>query len=561
MFSAAAAGLVIGGCAAGRSGEAPVATGDDARPATDRAVAFAGEPLAVVLIGLSDGPAPATVTARLDDGRAVTGRVHRYEVSRSQGPPTWLAHAHQWRERAPGARTVGVGVDLAVVETPEDWAGGAVRLGDVEVKVRRVAPGAASSLWDGLPWPAALTAPIGQSSLFVALAPAIDDPALRWRAAFVADRAEAAGATVLAERLRSSIAAQANEPSEPLARSVEARWRAGLDRLARADEALARSVADRLTLVVETPGGRAAPGWPPPTGAWGLDALLSTLENESLDDRALVDRARTWLGLQPGTVAWVTDDAGLADPASSLALVRVGVTDLTGEARVAQAVLDPARPGPRVTLAPRGSALVAASSPIDRAPGVVEIEAGSWRTALRVAAGPLAVGPPGFRAGPVAEPWSLASWLAGTPTFPGADRAAAALVRRRTDGAWEVYIECRFPGDAPPPGDRVRVWFGPTGRPIAVLEVTAAGTVRDATQDTDDQPAPAEPIIVRRGADRWSCVIELPAQAIEGDGIVRLAVERRDDAGRRWTWPRPVTPWQEEPGRAALDVRRWAGAP
>jgi hypothetical protein len=36
-------------------------------------------------------------------------------------------------------------------------------------------------------------------------------------------------------------------------------------------------------------------------------------------------------------------------------------------------------------------------------------------------------------------------------------------------------------------------------------------------------------------------------------------VVRVDGRGRRSAWPRPMLPWQDEPGRAALDTRAWGG--
>ena len=558
------------GCAGRVAPMSPSPTPAAVRIADAAPVAFEGEPIVIFLGGAEGRRPPAGLAVTLDDGRMVTARTHRFIVGEAMASGRWLVHARVWRDESsraparvdPGGATV---VDVAIVDPPADWAGAAALLAGEEIHIARVGASSAQGAGDGDLWrpaviPPGLHAPLGQSSLYTTLEPALADPALRWRVALLADRLEAAGVTILTERLRAGLRASAVGPIATVARAVEARWRSALGRLSEDAPETARSLVVRLTAIVALPDGRVVPAWRPALGADGLDALLTNLLNADLSGQARANRARAWLAAQPAALAWVVDDAGLSDPAGRLALARAAVVDLTGREGIARATLTGGVPGPRVTVAPFGSVLVAASAPMDVAPGSITVERGSWRRTIPIAAGPLPVGPPGLRAGPFIAPWSLPTWFAGRSTPSSANRAAAALIRRRVDGSWEVYIECRFIGATPPPGDRVRLWFGPTGRPTALLVVTAAGTVREALDDSDDGPAPGAPVVVTTERDRWSCIVDLPESVVEAPGVVRVGFERRDDTGRRSTWPRPLFVWDDEPGRALVSLRMWTSS-
>ncbi len=344
-----------------------------------------------------------------------------------------------------------------------------------------------------------------------------------------------------------------------MARSIEVRWRLALGRLERIDAGLASDLLARLTMIVSTPSGVVLPAWTPARADSGLDIMLEDLLNGSLSDADAAARVRAWLAGESEFLAWVVDDAGLSAPGAGVVLARAGVVDFSGRGGISQARLDgPGAEGPRLTLSPYSSAIVAASASLDPGAASISVDFRGRNVVLAVAGRALDAGPPGFRIGPALEPWSLENFRAGSPAVAGGDRATLALLRRRVGGVWEIYIECRTPPE-PPPGDRVRLWLGPTGRPISTIVVDASGFLYDEQQETPDSAAPRTPIVISRGADRWSCVIDLPEPAIEPPGVVRIALDRVDDTGDRRTWPRPLLPGQAEPGRAMVSLTRWLG--
>ncbi len=565
--------LAAVGCSAGGR---PIA-GDDAAAAFGaisvaeaRPIAVAGEPI-VLFLNPIPGPDPAgrVIPAELDDGTRLRGEVHRLYIGDPIGPPNWLGHARRWAAgvvRAEQSETRSErsrfrhSIDVAIVE-PIPAAGGAVlRIAGATVPLdRRGAPDpdSAARLAAGTPTPLGVDSPGAIVGLFAALQPGLEDPSIRWRGLLLADRLERAGLSSIAERIR------ATRPTgvavAAVARSIEVRWRLALGRLERIDAGLAADLLARLTLIVTTPDGVAIPAWTPPRADTGLDIMLEDLLNSSLSDTDAAARVRAWLAEGAEFLAWVIDDAGLSAPGAGVVLTRAGIVDFSGRGGIAQATLDGAgAPGPRLSVAPYSPAIVAASAPIEPGAASITVEHLGSSVVLSAAGRALDAGPPGFRVGPALEPWSLETWRAGSPVVAGGDRATLALLRRRVGGAWEIYIECRTPPE-PPPGDRVRLWLGPTGRPFAALVADARGFIFDELMEQPEVSAPRTPIVISRRGDRWSCVIDLPERAIEPPGVVRIALERLDDAGDRRTWPRPMMPGQIEPGRALVSLTRWLG--
>jgi hypothetical protein len=176
-----------------------------------------------------------------------------------------------------------------------------------------------------------------------------------------------------------------------------------------------------------------------------------------------------------------------------------------------------------------------------------------------------------LRVAPLFADWDLARWLAGSagslavsadaageawsstalvmpsdaaPTDSGASGAGSASGTK-----WSLFVECRWAGSAERP-DVVRVWLGPFGRASRVLRVTSAG---EFSAEGGSSPGAT---VVRR-EDRWIALVPLPDECIEPGGVLRLGVERTDARGRHSAWPRPMLPWQLEPGRAGVDLRTW----
>ncbi len=179
--------------------------------------------------------------------------------------------------------------------------------------------------------------------------------------------------------------------------------------------------------------------------------------------------------------------------------------------------------------------------------------------------------PPGATIGPLAADWTMATWLAADPgplALPGPQWVTIGRIGRLgtpgedREGAsgWSLYLEClmgegsdgRFlkPDEA---GEFVRVWLGPFGRPTAVFRATTAGVLIDETQGPGAEPVGE----VRRLDDRWVCRVAIPERSVDADGTIRVGVERTDARGQHSAWPRPMLPWQPEPGRAAISTSAW----
>ncbi len=253
---------------------------------------------------------------------------------------------------------------------------------------------------------------------------------------------------------------------------------------------------------------------------------------------------------------------------------------------------------------------------IARDGSIAQVRAGLWSARRRVFSRPLPAVPPGVRLGPLQPDWSAQRWLGqgsdvAPPTGGVSPRADDRASARAADGVqdpawvagalfyradsppsahpasapfgaakpldasatWVLYVECRFPAPAigseirqdsvpgpAPEADWVRVWFGPFGAPNAVIRVLSNGATIDETAwathgGSPSAPAPSTPCT--RGPDRWAFWLAVPPAAVGADGVVRLGIERVDLRGVRAAWPRPMLPWQREPGRIAIDSRTW----
>lgn len=530
-----------------------------------RPIVVTGEPIVLQLEPIP-GPDPAgrAVSAELDDGTRLRAEIHRVYIGAPVGPANWLAHARRWGSGSGMAdadqRIFARAIDIAIVEPIPAGDARVLRIAGATAPLERRSPpdpGLIVRLAAGSPLPLGIDSPEAMVGLFAALRPGLEDPTIRWRGALLADRLESAGRRAIADRIRA--VNSAGLAVNALARSIEIRWRLALDRLARIDAGLAADVLDRLTMIVSTPVGAVLPGWTPAWADSGLDAVLDDLLNQSLSDTDAAARVRAWLAGRDEFIAWVIDDAGLSAPGAGVALARAGVVDFSGRGGVAMARLEnESDPGPRLTVAPYSWGVVAASGALEPGAGSMNVEYLGRSRTLSAAALALVADPPGYPIGPAFEPWSLGDWRAGSPVIAGGDRATLGLLRRRVGGEWEIYLECRTPNEKPT-GDRVRLWLGPTGRPNITLVIDARGFVYDERMESPEESAPRTPITITRNADRWSCVVDLPESAIEPPGVVRIALDRLDDAGDRRTWPRPLMPGQAEPGRAMISLTRWMG--
>ncbi|MCC6660507.1 MAG: hypothetical protein IT437_06430 [Phycisphaerales bacterium] len=341
---------------------------------------------------------------------------------------------------------------------------------------------------------------------------------------------------------------------EAWARQVECRWQIGLAWLAQADGDVADRLRRRLGGVVDFGGGVLAPAWP--TAPNELDALLSDLVSTRITPTERAARARAWLEAQPAAAAWVVDDASLRDAATGSPLSTLGVANIGDRATLTWASSGGEPAGPElVPLAVGATRQLVAAPAAGVAQGHVTIHAGRWSAVRMVSTGPLTAGPPGLRLGPLLPDWSMPGWVAGVyrPAPPVGDAAwatSALLTREGQDEPrWVLLVECRTTDPAP---EILRFWFGPFGTPVTTVRIAGAGTVTEEGRTGIDAG-----VIVRRDKDRWSAAVAIPASCIDGDGRIVLGLERTDARGRHTAWPRPMLPWQFEPGRVLIDTGGW----
>lgn len=289
----------------------------------------------------------------------------------------------------------------------------------------------------------------------------------------------------------------------------------------------------------------------------------------------------------PDAVAWVVDDAG-ADPARAV-IACVSLDPRAASVEFSASATLPAPPAP--VLLPLLAvqrievSLVAPAPAADLATRITAATRGGEITYL-VSAGPRRlrildrtwpVAPPGLDIGPLLAEWNMASWTAGIPRTPAAvlpppvgsvplasDWLTAARLLRQDDGQWLLYVECacgpRAAADSDSLlGESLTIWLGSADAPAAAFQITPDGRMIDRRR-------PATPAQVRinrsdPAAPGWIAWVPIPDSAIDRSGLLRIAIERTDARGVRSSWPRPVFPWQEQPGRLLLDLSAWSPAP
>ncbi|MEX2218714.1 MAG: hypothetical protein WD749_08130, partial [Phycisphaerales bacterium] len=492
----------------------------------------------------------------------------------------WLEPPGEWRATPAAASTLpsGSGAWVISVDLPLDSIGQGVWVNDQRLALNWMGDPRASA-GGPIPWHAVDEASLSAQALRLA-EPERQSPVRRWRYRLLAAGPQGLAWGMEGEPppgLSAGERAFADPVVEAMARQDEARWAAALGWLWLADADLAERIRRRLVAVVVFEDGHAAPMWP--TRLEELKSLRDDLLNPRLGGPARRERASAWLEAQAPAAAWVVDDAG--PRADGGVLAEVGVANLTERATLGWAGRAGCGGGARAPdLAPVPSlaacvlTAVAAEDGEGRAapragrpPARLEVHAGKWKADHAVVAHAVPVSPPGLAMSPFTGDWSMAGLLAGAPDAAmgaGPDWATAAVLSRReadSGSGWWVYLECKSPpgpdGRAPAADETVRVWLGPRGHSAAVLRVTSRGGVADerALERTGDGMLPGAS--VSRLADRWVAHIPVPAGAIDGEGSIRIGVERTDAAGRRTAWPRPMMPWQVEPGRIRADTGAW----
>lgn len=530
----------------------------DALPGSTHVLPLAGDWPA--MLGADDS---GRVSARLDSGGTVQVRAARLVVEAVLEPAGEGTRRHSWlptpgvwtsspitRERDGTLADQRGTTRVLVIDMPSEAAGTELLVCGRRVPINWITPASADSP-EGF-WEPTLTRAAAVSPSFSALEwPESTTPLGRWRHRLLTDGLRPA-------LLDSPAIKRFEDPVvEAWASQNEARWAAALERLALENPELAGRLRQRLTDVVEFAEGVVAPAWP--TDHVSMDRLLADLLDPGLDAPRRASRAEAWIEDQPAAVAWIIDDAGVAEAALARPLVSVGVANLTERATLAWASTEESAPAQPIPLAPWSSRMVRAVAPGEG--GVVRIHVGAWSRELPVATGTIPVEPPGVVIGAFLPDFAMADFLENArPPAPRETWATAALLDARTaprGNDFELYVECRFPeGMEPGVRDAVRVYLGPTPAPRSILKIDATGAISEEARRADLVPTPPPPR-VQVARDRWSFRVQIPREAIEADGTLRLGMTRTDPLGRRQAWPRPMLPWQTDPGRVMLNTKAW----
>lgn len=410
----------------------------------------------------------------------------------------------------------------------------------------------------------------------------------------------------LAERLRSRLAGLlvlASTPQQPVTSAIVA-WDpdvGGLEAIKGALLQSRESAADRLRRIDEWLAGA------PTQCAWVID------------DAGLSDPVRRrsigTVGLALLSGGGARDQTAAAFAAMESATAAPTVFGLA-PGRMASAVVIADESGSVATQASQRSMTESKGRAAFARVGI-----GDWEASRSVLAGSPTARPPGFAIGPLLPDWTLETWWQhalprreGPLPLPASPAFAAVLMHdpERGEGiqsGWVLYMEAELPQTATRPvgPDEVRVWIGPPYAPRLTCTVRSDGSVErsgplansvtaevvawsptssaattpvrtngsspeheaDAEQSAAD--APTTNAALTPQMQRWSAWISLPLGCIDSaiattpggqstlSTSLRLGIERADPLGRHSAWPRPMVPWQAEPGRLWIDLSDWDG--
>lgn len=364
---------------------------------------------------------------------------------------------------------------------------------------------------------------------------------------------------------------------EALASQIEARWQAAIGRLWLVDPELTNRLRRRLVGAIQFTDNVIAPIWAPDES--DTRQVILDLLNPKLTDAECIDRTHLWLQTQPAAAAWVIDDAGIIDAPTGKSVTMIGVANLSTEPMLTWIAADnDGLSAEMLTAPPTSTTTLTSTAPQGRSGGPflatdIRIVVGDDSFARTVIAKPLPATPPGVRIGPLVREWSLAAWIEGRTVPVTGPNAAAALIHKipsaGDDSAegerprpprWALYIECGDPKgqqDQVLHQETVRVWFGRTGAAKSILRIESGGVIVDELALDKGLEGSMRGARVVREAGRWIAFVPIPSHCIEFDGTLRVGMERIDHQAKRSSWPRPMFPWQTEPGRIAIDTKAW----
>ena len=536
-----------------------------------------------------NGPIPSVgPKARLDDGRYIDTGLYWIGYSttkRDQALYDWLAPSGIWSATpfASDRLPPSVGAWFIVVDLPLDAIGQDLWIERGHIKLNWVqSPALALAEHPDIPLGSPLDADLLASPYLRRMVePSSRNPMTRWRFRLLTKGFEPKPFAIARADADEPPAPDAflDEVLEALASQIEARWQAAIGRLWLVDQDLTNRLRRRLVGAIQFEDNVIAPVWAPDER--DTRQILLDLLNPKLIDAECADRTRLWLDTQPAAATWVIDDAGIVDAPTGKPVTMIGVANLSTEPMLTWVVPVVYGVGADMqTVPPLSTITLTSTAPQDKAAGPfiatdMRIVVGDDSFSQTVVAKPLPAAPPGVRIGPFVREWSLADWIEGRTvpiTGPG---ATAALIHKIPSAGgdsaqgerprWALYIECGDPDrqqDQVGRQETLRVWFGRTGAARSVVRIESNGVVVDELAldkglGGAGGSGGVQGARVVREAGRWIAFVPIPSQCIEADGTLRIGMERIDRQARRSSWPRPMFPWQTEPGRIAIDTKAW----
>jgi hypothetical protein len=538
------------------------------RPLEPRLDAVRGRTLVIPLDAPRSARLPAALPLRLDDGRVIDAPVFWIGATPSAAPRhLWLPDPGRWSATpafAPPPPESSLGAWCALVDLPED-PGLGLWFARTRIPINPIAEPSIIAP-TALPWNPTAGPQSANLTLNLLARPDAASPLRRWRYELLTEGL----APIFPFQPATSGGRDSDRALEALAQQFRARWQVALAWLFIHNPDLSLHLRRRLASAVIMDSEHVAPICPATDSE--LATLLSSLLDPTLSPPDRADRAQAFLDALPVAIATVLDDAGQFDartsaPVSTAMLInlarRPAVAYLTDSADEQPPSLDlePLAPASARTLA--AVAMHAAPIRALAAPRPASFTAhiAEWKSPLDALPAPIPIAPPGLRLDPFALDWTMDAFLHARPDasmIPGPLWSTAALLFRDDSDSnpWRLLIECAFDPADKRTEDHIELWLGPYHAPVCVLSINRSGVVSILKGALAETPAP----FIERADSRWSALISIPASAIDRAGLLRLSVLRVDPRGFRAAWPRPMLPWQEEPGRLSINTTTWAGA-
>ncbi|MAY73753.1 MAG: hypothetical protein CMJ31_03335 [Phycisphaerae bacterium] len=571
----------------------------DVRPRVDRVDVVEGEPVFIDVTvdekTEADESVEVTLQNRSGDQRRIEGRLFRFEPERTPtiGPESWLRPMGVGRLVAPGRgerNAAGVGADWILVLDDVDAEVARIEVDGRRVQTRTVESAAIAAEAAGIdlnarveraedgPWVSPLPSAWRRDESFLELLrPAAKSPTTSWRVVLaLGGLAPTPGDGPALRPVRIDALDADAAPTDDATRFTRdlgelsiARWQAALLRLWRVDVTLSVRVRSSLAGAVQLPEAdssdatRVVPLWP--ADDEDADRLLQVLLDPSLSDRDVREIVTAWLDVIPSAAGWVIDDAARSGPA-------VGVTQRVPEAALATAASGATLSEAVAPVEGRSSRVLRpeirrASTRASLEP--VSVSVGPWGGSRGYVSGAAPARPPGLRLGLPERDDDMRSWWrrASSPdraaTTPTTNLAARIERRSMPDGrgnrrgaeVWALTIECPRDATVRAEDDGVEIWLGPRGASSLAFRVSSNGAI-EALDGFDARGRLAAYTPAARSAGSWLVVVELPAWALDEPDRTRIGLTRTT-GGQRYAWPRPMLPWQDEPGRAWIDLSQW----